>query len=286
MSYATLSETEWEQVSRVWDLLDESEVEQARATVDALLRARPGHPDVRIVEAAVCLDEGEPGQALETLQSADRSADPALLFYLRAVARFELVRFEQARDDALSAVTVTPDLAEAHELLARIYEYLGQPEHALKHAAEARAIDPVAFTLPLEISDQEFQVMVEESQGLVEAFFREKLKEVPDHLRRQFSEALDTPVLVVELPWREILTADDPPLPPDLLGLFVGRSLLDRGHLDLPGVPEAIYLFRRNLLRFCADREELAREVRTTVQHELGHLLGFDEGDLDDLGLG
>jgi predicted Zn-dependent protease with MMP-like domain len=286
MNYATLSETEWEQVSRVWDLLDASEVGQARATVDALLRARPGHPDVRIVEAAVCLDEGEPGQALETLQSAERSADPALLFYLRAVARFELVRFEQARDDALSAVTVTPDLAEAHELLARIYEYLGQPEHALKHADEARAIDPVAFTLPLEISDQEFQALVEESQGLVEAFFKEKLKEVPDHLRRRFSEALDTPVLVVELPWREILTAEDPPLPPDLLGLFVGRSLLDRSHLDLPGVPEAIYLFRRNLLRFCADREELAREVRTTVQHELGHLLGLDEGDLDDLGLG
>ncbi|TFG89577.1 MAG: tetratricopeptide repeat protein [Gemmatimonadales bacterium] len=286
MSYATLSETEWAQVNRVWDLLDEGEVEQARATVDALLRARPGHPDARIVEAAVCLDEGEPGQALETLQSAERSADPALLFYLRAVARFELVRFEQARDDALSAVTVTPDLAEAHELLARIYEYLGQPEHALKHTAEARAIDPVAFTPPLEISDQEFQAMVEESQGLVDAFFKEKLKEVPGHMQRQVSEALDTPVLVVELPWREILTADDPHLPPDLLGLFVGRSLLDRSHLDLPGVPEAIYLFRRNLLRFCTDREELAHEVRTTVQHEMGHLLGFDEADLEDLGLG
>jgi predicted Zn-dependent protease with MMP-like domain len=286
MSYATLSETEWGQVSQIWDLLDEGEVEQARAAVDALLRARPGHPDVRIVEAAVCLDEGEASQALETLRGAERSADPALLFYLRAVARFELVQFEQARDDALSAVTVTPDLAEAHELLARIYDYLGQPEHALKHATEARTIDPVAFPQPLEISDRDFQALVEESQGLVDAFFKEKLKEVPGHLHRQFSEALDTPVLVVDLPWREILGAEDPPLPPDLLGLFVGRSLLDRSHVDLPGVPEAIYLFRRNLLRSCADREELAREVRTTVQHEMGHLLGFDEGDLEDLGLG
>ena len=285
MGYATLSEIEWAQVDQVWDLLDQGDVEQARGVVDALLRARPGHPDVRIVEAAVCLDEGEPSLAFETLEGAERSADPALFFYLRAVARFELARFEQARDDALSAVTVTPDLAEAHELLARIYEYLGQPEHALQHEAEARAIDPVAFTPPLEIPDQEFQALVEESQGLVEAFFKEKLKEVPGHMHRQVSEALDTPVLVVELPWREILTADDPPLPPDLLGLFVGRSLLERSHLDLPVVPEAIYLFRRNLLRFCTDREELAREVRTTVQHEVGHLLGFDEGDLEDLGL-
>jgi predicted Zn-dependent protease with MMP-like domain len=271
MSYATLSESEWAQVDQVWDLLDHGNVEQARAIVDALLRARPGHPDVRIVEASVCLDEGEPGQALETLEGAERSADPALFFYLRAVARFELVRFEQARDDALNAVTVTPDLAEAHELLARIYEFLGEPQLALEHMAEARAIDPEAFTAPLEISDQEFQALVAGS-----------LKELPEDFRRKLD---DVPVLVDELPRRELLTAEDPPLPPDLLGLFVGRSLLERSHLDLPGVPEAIYLFRRNLLRFCADREELAHEVRTTVQHELGHLLGFDEDELEDLGL-
>ncbi len=285
MSYDTLSETEWAEVSRIWDLLDEGEVEKARATLDTLLRARPGHPDVRIVEAAVYLDEGEPARALETLLGAERSADPALLFYLRAVARFELVRFEQARDDALRAVAVTPDLAEAHDLLSRVYEYLDQPEHARKHAAEARAIDPVAFAQPFEITDEDFQALVEESQALVERFFKEKLAEVPEHMHRSFAEALDTPVLVVDLPWREILTAEDPPLPPDLLGLFVGRSLLERSHVDLPGVPEAIYLFRRNLLRSCADREELATEVRTTVQHELAHLLGFDEGDMEDLGL-
>jgi len=271
MSYPTLSETEWAQVSHVWDLLDQSEVEQARAAVDALLRARAGHPDLRIVEAAVCLDEGEPERALETLKGAERSADPALFFYLRAVARFELVHFEQARDDALGAVAVTPDLAEAHELLARIYEYLDQPQDALEHAAEARAIDPAAFAPPLEISDQEFQTLVMES-----------LKELPEAFRRKLDEV---PVLVDELPRREVLTAEDPPLPPDLLGLFVGRSLLERSHLDLPGVPEAIYLFRRNLLRFCTNREELAREVRTTVQHEVGHLLGLDEDDLGDLGL-
>jgi predicted Zn-dependent protease with MMP-like domain len=271
MSYATLSETEWSQVSRTWDLLDQGEIEKARTTVDALLRARPGHPDLRIVEAAVCLDEGEAARALESLAGAERSADPALFFYLRAVARFELARFEPARDDALSAVAVTPDLAEAHELLSRVYEYLDQPQQAQEHAAEARAIDPASFAPPLEIPEPEFQALVEES-----------LKELPESFRRKLDEV---PVVVDELPRREILTAGDPPLPPDLLGLFVGRSLLERSHLDLPGTPEAIYLFRRNLLRFCTNREELAREVRTTVQHEVGHLLGLDEDDLEDLGL-
>ena len=237
MSYPTLSETEWTQVNRVWELLDED----------------------------------EPARALEALGGAERSADPALFFYLRAVAHFELARFEPARDDALRAVAVNRDLAEAHDLLARAYEYLGEPTAAREHATEARALDPVAFPPPLELTDAEFQAIVERS-----------LKELPGVFRRKLDEV---PVLVDDLPRREILTAQDPPLPPDLLGLFVGRSLLERGHLDLPGVPEAIYLFRRNLLRSCADREELGREVRTTVRHEVAHLLGFDEEQMDDLDL-
>jgi predicted Zn-dependent protease with MMP-like domain len=271
MSYVTLSESEWKEVNDAWDLLDDGKVDEARALVDSLLRARPGHPDLRIVEAAVCLDEGEPAAALASLEGAERSADPALFFYLRAVAEFELIRFERAREDALRAVAVSRDLAEGHDLLARISEYLGRDEEARQHAAAARAIDPAAFASPLEISEAEFASLVEESLRELTPAFRRKLDEVP--------------VIVDELPRREVLTAEDPPLPPDLLGLFVGRSLLERSHLDLPGVPEAIYLFRRNLLRFCADRDELKREVRVTVRHEVGHLLGMDENDLEDLGL-
>ena len=188
------------------------------------------------------------------------------------MAAFELIRFEQAREDALRAVAVNPDMAEAHDLLARIAEYLGREEEAREHAAEARAIDPEAFPAPLEISADDFAALVEESLKELSPPFRRKLDEVP--------------VIVDDLPRREILAAEDPPLPPDLLGLFVGRSQLERSHLDLPGVPEAIYLFRRNLLRTCADRDELMREVRITVRHEVGHLLGMDEDDLDELGLG
>ncbi len=271
MDYATLSETEWEGVNRVWDLLDQGEVERAREAVDALLRARPGHPDLRIVDAAVCLDEGEPQRALEVLRGAERSADPALFFHLRAVSHFELVRLESARDDALRAVAVNPDLAEAHDLLARIYEHLGAPDSAREHAAEAQAIDPAAFGPPLEVPDGEFDTLVEES-----------LKELPEPVRQKLDEV---PVLIEDLPSRHMLTAEDPPLVPDLLGLFVGRHLLERSHLDLPGTPGAIFLFRRNLLRVCVDREELKREVRTTVRHEIGHLLGLDEEDLEDWGL-
>jgi predicted Zn-dependent protease with MMP-like domain len=81
-----------------------------------------------------------------------------------------------------------------------------------------------------------------------------------------------------------VLVSEDPPLSPDLLGLHVGPDQVRRSHLDVPSV-HAIFLFRRNLLRVCADREELAHEVRITVQHEVAHMLGFEEDDMDDLGL-
>ncbi len=188
------------------------------------------------------------------------------------MAHFDLVELEQARDDAERAVAVHADLAESHHLLARLYEHLGEPARARDHDAEAQALDPAAFVPPLDVPDAEFDTLVEES-----------LRELPEPFRRKLQEV---PVLVDELPRREILTAEDPPLPPDILGLFVGRSLMERSHLDLPGVPEAIYLFRRNLLRSCTDREELKREIGITVQHEVGHLLGLDETDLEDWGLG
>jgi predicted Zn-dependent protease with MMP-like domain len=271
MDYETLTETEWDQVSRVWDLLEDGKLERARLELDALLGTRPGHPDLRIVHAAVAIDEGEPALALDALKGAERSADPALFFHLRAVAHFELAHFDASRDDAMRALAIQPELAEAHDLLSRTFEHLGEMELAEEHAEEARSIDPEAYPPPLEVSDEEFDALVEQS-----------LKELPAEVRKHLEEL---PVLVEPLPMREVLDGEQPPLSPDLLGLFVGRHLLERRHDDLPGAPGAIYLFRRNLLRACADREELRREVRITVQHEVGHLLGLDEDDLEQWGL-
>ena len=92
-------------------------------------------------------------------------------------------------------------------------------------------------------------------------------------------------MLVQALPSPEMLNEENPPLTPDLLGLFVGRHIFAQLPTAVPGAPGAIYLFRKNLLRACEDKEELSKEVRITVQHEVGHLLGLDEDELEDWGL-
>jgi predicted Zn-dependent protease with MMP-like domain len=271
VDYETLSETDWSGIERVWELLEDGAIEEARLELGARFRARLSHPDVRIVDAALALEEGEAERALTVLKGAERSADPALFFHLRATASFDLCRFEPARDDAERALAVREDFPDAHDLLSRAYEFLGDADRSADHAEQANALDPERYPLPLEIEDAEFDALVERA-----------LKELPEPVRKQLDEL---PVIVEPLPDPAFLSADSPPLSPDLLGLFVGRDLMSRTHQDLPAAPGAIYLFRRNLQRFCATTLDLEREVRITVQHEVGHLLGLDEDDLEQWGL-
>ena len=269
--YETLNETEWAEVDRIHELLDEEEVEDARKALDELMRRRPGHPDLLIEDATLKLEEGEPQQALAALQGAERSADPARFFYLRAACHHELSRFAEAEADAQRSVAVHPGFAMAHDLLSRILDHLGDAKGAVEASEVAAELDPENFPEPLEVNDEEFDLLVERAVTDLPAKVRAKLEEIP--------------VLVQALPSPEMLNEENPPLTPDLLGLFVGRHIFAQLPTAVPGAPGAIYLFRKNLLRACEDREELAREVRITVQHEVGHLLGLDEDELEDWGL-
>lgn len=70
-----------------------------------------------------------------------------------------------------------------------------------------------------------------------------------------------------------------------LFGLYEGVPLTRRGadyHL-VP--PDRITIFRGPLERTFASPGAIAREVRVTVMHELGHHLGFEEDRLAELGL-
>ncbi|MBP1589015.1 MAG: metallopeptidase family protein [Kiritimatiellae bacterium] len=100
--------------------------------------------------------------------------------------------------------------------------------------------------------------------------------------------AADVPIVCLRRPTRE-MRADG--IEPDLLGLFVGPSLQERGEeMDGGGagdpLPAEILLFVENLWDYAeADPATFLEEVRITYLHELGHYLGLDESDLADRGL-
>lgn len=108
----------------------------------------------------------------------------------------------------------------------------------------------------------------EEFEGLVER----ALETIPDEI----ASLVRNVALIVE----DDAPADDP----DLLGLYDGIALTDRYGEPGMELPDRIFIFRRPLLAFCEDSEELAEEVRITVVHEVAHHFGIDDDRLHDLG--
>jgi predicted Zn-dependent protease with MMP-like domain len=63
---------------------------------------------------------------------------------------------------------------------------------------------------------------------------------------------------------------------PDLFGLFESE----------PYLPAKVTVYRLPLEESFPDPDELEREIRITVLHELAHYFGIDEDRLDELGYG
>jgi predicted Zn-dependent protease with MMP-like domain len=70
----------------------------------------------------------------------------------------------------------------------------------------------------------------------------------------------------------------------DLLGLYEGVPLVERGADDVLMQPDRITLFFEPLAAAARTEEELRHEIRVTLVHELGHFFGFDEDELAERG--
>ncbi len=72
---------------------------------------------------------------------------------------------------------------------------------------------------------------------------------------------------------------------PGLLGLYEGVPLTrrDGGYAGMV-MPDRITLYRHTICAICRTEEDVTRQVRTTVVHEVGHHFGIDDARLDELG--
>ncbi|MFE5666741.1 metallopeptidase family protein [Streptomyces niveus] len=73
---------------------------------------------------------------------------------------------------------------------------------------------------------------------------------------------------------------------PDLLGLYEGTPLTDRGEWYAGVLPDRITIYRGPTLRMCETREEVVAETEITVVHEIAHHFGIDDERLHELGYG
>jgi predicted Zn-dependent protease with MMP-like domain len=107
-----------------------------------------------------------------------------------------------------------------------------------------------------------FEKLVEEALGRLPRYFRAKLTNV---------------VILIE---------DRPPRDSErqgiLLGLFHGVPLTEKSTFQM-APPDRIVIYQQNIEAICSTYEDIRREIRATLLHELGHYFGLSEDELRDV---
>ncbi|HOY81106.1 MAG TPA: metallopeptidase family protein, partial [Rhodoglobus sp.] len=68
----------------------------------------------------------------------------------------------------------------------------------------------------------------------------------------------------------------------DLLGLYDGVAMTERGAYGFGELPDRIVLYREPLLAISADLEELKDQIHVTLVHEIAHFYGLDDAQLHE----
>ncbi|MDH5305783.1 MAG: metallopeptidase family protein, partial [Myxococcales bacterium] len=182
---------------------------------------------------------------------------------------FELGRFEEARRSLELAVVLDPEAGHALYHLALVLERLGEDDAAANAFAKANALEPDHYPLPVVIDDATFERAVAEA-----------LDNLPRSIREYVS---DVPVLVEEYPSAEMLSSEN--VSPQILGLYIGVPRTEADQSAQQTDLTRVILFKRNLEKVCATRDELIEQIQITLRHEVGHHLGLSEEDMERLGL-
>ena len=227
---------------------------------------KPLLKELFLLQAMALDDLGRPGDALASANHAlENDAKDREARREKGVALFELCHFDQSRAELARLAAEEPD-AWAEHYLGLIAERAQDDAAAAAHFARAQKLDPDAFKAAVPAPTSAFQKLVQE-----------EVDKLPPDIKRGLAHAN---FAVEDLPEVGDLVATDPPLSPGILGLFRPPA-----ETASPEARPTILLYRRNLSRAAHSDDELHREVRDTLMHEVGHLNGEDDEQLRDRGL-
>lgn len=105
--------------------------------------------------------------------------------------------------------------------------------------------------------------------------FEQLVVEALDALPDDMVEGLENVVFLVE---------EQPPPGDDILGVYDGVALTERGDYGYGELPDRIVVYRQPLIDICETLEQLREEIHVTLVHEIAHYYGFDDAQLHELG--
>ncbi len=121
---------------------------------------------------------------------------------------------------------------------------------------------------PGEAEADEFQRIAEEELASLPVTFLDAIHNVS--------------IQIEEFPSDEVMQALAAESPFDLLGLYQGWPLPERGASYGGQPPDIIELYRMPILRFCEEQgEELRHCIRHVLVHEIGHYFGFSDDEME-----
>ncbi len=107
------------------------------------------------------------------------------------------------------------------------------------------------------------------------AAFEELVADALDEVPPELMALVDNVVFLVE---------DRNEEDPELLGLYEGYALTERGWEYGGALPDRIMIYREAICDMCSTAEEVTEEVTITVVHEIAHHFGIDEDRISELG--
>jgi len=113
---------------------------------------------------------------------------------------------------------------------------------------------------------------------LTEEEFEKLVVDELDALPDDMVDGLDNVVFVTEA------RPEDGSL--DLLGLYDGVALTERGQYGFGELPDRIILYREPLIDVSEDLDDLKDQIHITLVHEIAHFYGIDDAELHRLGWG
>lgn len=105
--------------------------------------------------------------------------------------------------------------------------------------------------------------------------FEQLVVEALDALPDDMVAGLENVVFLVE---------EHPPPGDDILGVYDGVALTERGDYGYGELPDRIVVYRQPLIDICETLEQLREEIHVTLVHEIAHYYGFDDAQLHELG--